>query len=141
MSLLGIGEGLRLFIWKDPYTLYDPLGPGLYVVGVGLGLMVLGIVHLSVNHRRLSVEEKVPVARKMKTRVLLTVVTCVVYVVLIKLLGYLLATFLFFFMQFKVQGIKSWFSIVALALILSGLYFLVFVQYCSVIFPRGVLFG
>ncbi len=141
LSLLGIGEGLRLIIWKDPYTLYDPLGPGLYVVAVGMGLIILGVVHLSLNYRKGPDAGKVPVDRKMRTRMALTVATCAVYVILINILGYLLGTLLFFLIQFRVQGIRSWFSVVALSLILSALSYLLFVQYCSVVFPRGVLFG
>ena len=140
VSLIGMTEGLRLVIFKDPYTLYDPLGPGLYAIVMSIGLMVLGIVHLLVNYRKPPAMEMVPVDKKMKIRLMSTVAACVIYVVLISMVGYLLATIIFFFLEFRIERIKSWPSVVALSLVLSGLYYLVFVHFCHMVFPRGIFF-
>ena len=142
LSLAGIAEGLRLVIYKDPYTLYDPLGPGLYAIAISIGLMTLGVVHLIVNYRKLPPTAMVPVEsvdKRMRIRMMSTVVTCVIYIFLISIVGYLLATIIFFFLEFRIEGIRSWPLVVVLSLVLSGLYYLVFVQYCSVIFPRGMI--
>jgi len=140
LSLAGIAEGLRLVIYKDPYTLYDPMGPGLYIIAIGIGLMTLGVVHLVLHYRKPPAMEMVPVDRKMKIRMMSTVVVCTIYVLLINLIGYLLATILFFFLEFRVQGIRSWPLVIVLSLVLSAFYYLIFVQYCSVVFPRGIIF-
>jgi hypothetical protein len=140
LGLAGMAEGLRLVIYKDPYTLYDPVGPGLYVIAIGTGLMALGVVHLIANYRKLPAGEKVPVDRKMRIRMLSTVAACVIYIFLISIVGYLLATIIFFFLEFRVEGIKSWPLVVVLSLVLSAFYYFIFVQYCSVVFPRGIFF-
>jgi putative tricarboxylic transport membrane protein len=140
LSLTGMAEGFRLVIYKDPYTLYDPLGPGLYIITIGIGLMALGVVHLIVNYRKPSIMEKVPVDRKMKIRMMSTVTACAIYILLINIIGYLLATIIFFFLELRVEGIKSWPLVVVLSLVLSVLYYLVFVQCCSMVFPRGIVF-
>jgi len=140
LSLVGMAEGLRLVIHKDPYTLYDPLGPGLYIIAISIGLMALGVVHLIVNYRKPSIMEKVPVDREMKIRLMSTVAACAIYIFLISIVGYLLATILFFFLELRVQGIRSWPLVVALSLVLSALYYFIFVQCSSMVFPRGMIF-
>jgi hypothetical protein len=140
LSLAGMAEGLRLVIHKDPYTLYDPLGPGLYIIFIGIGLMPLGIVHLLVNYRKLPTMEMVPTDKKMKIRMMSTVAACAIYVFLISIVGYLPATIIFFFLEFRVEGIKSWPLVVVLSLVLSVLYYFIFVQCCSMVFPRGMIF-
>jgi hypothetical protein len=140
LGLAGMAEGLRLVIHKDPHTLYDPLGPGLYIIVIGIGLMTLGVVHLLVNYGKLSTMERVPVDKKMKIRVMSTVAACAIYIFLISIVGYLLATILFFFLEFRIERIKSWPLVVVLSLVLSGFYYLVFVQYCNMVFPRGIIF-
>jgi hypothetical protein len=140
VSLVGLTEGLRLVIYKDPYILYDPLGPGFYIVAISIGLMVIGIIHLLSRSKELLQLEGMPVDKKMRIRMMSTVVACILYIFLIRIIGYPLATALFFFLEFRVQGIKSWPFIVLLSLILSVLYYFVFVHYCNMIFPKGVLF-
>ena len=140
LSLVAMGEGLRLVIDKDPYTLYDPLGPGLYAIAIGFGLMVVGVVYLIGNYRTPPTMEVVPVDKKMKMRLMSTVAACVIYIALISIVGYLLATIIFFFLEFRIERIRSWTWVVILSLVLSGLYYLVFVQYCNMVFPRGILF-
>lgn len=140
LSLAGLAEGLRLVIYKDPYTVYDPLGPGLYIIAIGLGLMVLAIIHLIVQSRTAPVVQKVRADKTMRTRLISTVAACAVTIFLIHIIGYLPATVLFFLLQFRIQGIRSWPRVVALSVILSGLYYLVFVQYCGMVFPAGPFF-
>jgi hypothetical protein len=139
-GLVGVAEGLRLTIHKDPYTLYDPLGPGLYLTAFSIGLMTIGFVHLIVHYRKPPAMEKKSVDKKMRIRMMSTIGACAIYILLISIAGYLLATISFFFMEFRVEGIKSWPWVIVLSLVLSGLYYFVFVQYCSLVFPRGIFF-
>ena len=138
VSLVGLAEGLRLVIYKDPYTLYDPLGPGFYIIAISIGLMAIGIVHLLSRSKKVFTLKEMPVDKKMRIRMMSTVAACVIYIFLIRIIGYPLATILFFLLEFRIQGIKSWPWIVVLSLVLSALYYLVFVQYCSMVFPRGI---
>lgn len=140
VSVVGLAEGLRLVILKDPYTLYDPLGPGFYAIAISIGLMALGMIHLLVNYRKPPETERVPVDKKMKIRLMSTVAAYVLYIVLISTVGYLLATLLFFFMEFRIERIKPWPLVVVLSSVLAGLYYLVFVHFCNMVFPRGIFF-
>lgn len=141
VSLVGMAEGLRLIIYKDPYVLYDPLGPGLYIIAISIGLLAIGVVHLFGYSKKLPTMERVPVDRKFRIRMISTVAVCALYIFLITIIGYLLATILFFFLVFRIEGIKSWPLTVVLSLVLSVLYDLVFVQYCRMVFPRGFFFN
>jgi hypothetical protein len=141
VGLVGMAEGLRLIIHKDPYVLYDPLGPGLYIIAISIGLLAIGAIHLFGHSKKLSTMERVPIDRKFRIRMISTVAVCAVYIFLITIIGYLLATILFFFLEFRIEGIKSWPFTVVLSLVVSGLYYLVFVQYCSMVFPRGIFFN
>jgi hypothetical protein len=136
-----MAEGLRLIIYKDPYILYDPLGPGLYIIAISIGLLAIAVVHLFGHSKKLPTMERVPVDRKFRIRMISTVAVCALYIFLITIIGYLLATILFFFLVFRIEGIKSWPFTVVLSLVLSVLYYLVFVQYCSMVFPKGFFFN
>jgi hypothetical protein len=140
VGLMAMAEGLRLVIYKDPRVLYDPLGPGLYAVAISIGLMTLGVVHLLAHYGKPPAMEMVPVDKKMKIRLMSTVAACILYIFLISIVGYLLATILFFFLEFRIERIKSWPLVIVLSLVLSGFYYLVFVQYCNMVFPRGIVF-
>lgn len=140
VSLVGMGEGFRLVLYKDPYTLYDPLGPGFYLIAISLGLMALGIVHLFSHPASPLPMEGSSGDKKMRIKVALTVLSCVIYLFLIRIFGYPLATLFFFILEFKIHGIRSWPIIVLLSLIFSAFYYLIFVQYCHMVFPRGILF-
>jgi len=141
VSLVGMAEGLRLIIYKDPYILYDPLGPGLYIIAISIGLLAIAVVHLFGHSKKLPSMERVPVDRKFRIRMISTVAVCALYIFLITIIGYLLATILFFFLVFRIEGIKSWPFNVVLSLVLSVLYYLVFVQYCRMVLPRGFFFN
>jgi hypothetical protein len=101
VSLVGMAEGLRLIIYKDPYILYDPLGPGLYIIAISIGLLAIAVVHLFGHSKKLPTMERVPVDRKFRIRMISTVAVCALYIFLITIIGYLLATILFFFLGLK----------------------------------------
>ena len=141
IGLLSMAEGLRLSIYKDPHVLYDLLGPGLYVILLGIGLLTTGVVYFIVNYRRFLIIEKVAVSKEMRIRMFSTVIVLVIYLFLISIVGYLVATIVFFSLEFRVIGIKSWPLIFILSMVLSAVYYFVFIQYCSMIFPRGIFFN
>jgi hypothetical protein len=140
ISLVAMAEGLRLIIYKDPYTLYDPLGPGYYALTIGACLLGVSIVYIITHYKNPPQIEMVPVEKKMKIRLMSTVVACGIYIILIAVVGYLLATIIFFFLEFRIEGIKSWLQVTILSLVFSGFYYLVFVRLCNMVFPTGMIF-
>ena len=139
-GFVAIREGFDLTFHKDPHTLYDPVGPGPYVVVLCSFLIIAGLFNFFLSYRGSAVMEKVEATSKeMRIKMLSTIAVCVIYIFLINILGYLLATLLFFFLQLKVEKIKSWRLILILTVVISFAYYFVFVEYCRVIFPRGIL--
>ncbi|MFX0198031.1 MAG: tripartite tricarboxylate transporter TctB family protein [Candidatus Hodarchaeota archaeon] len=143
VGFVSMGEGLRLTIYKDPRVLYDLLGPGLYLFLLGFIMTATGVVHLFIHYRKerkdLSME-KVAVNKELRIRMISMIVVLAIYIILIRIVGYLFATAFFFFLEFRIVGFKSWPINIILSLILTAAYYIVFVQYCRVVFPRGVFF-
>jgi hypothetical protein len=63
-GLAALVEGVRLVIYKDPYVLYDPIGPGFYILALGAALMTAGIAHFIVKYRRLVALGKMPISEE-----------------------------------------------------------------------------
>ena len=140
IGLVSLIEGLRLILYKDPVILYDVLGPGDYILVLGLTLIFVAVVHVIVNYSK-SIKGKVEMVSKvMRTRMISIVVVIMIYTFLIDIVGYLVATIFFFLTEFRVMGIKSWRLNIILSIVLTGVYYIVFVQYGDMVFPRGVLF-
>jgi hypothetical protein len=140
-SFAGIVEGLRLTIKRDPTTVAtDMLGPGYYIVFLGLALMVVGVVHLAVNYRKTADLQRVTIDKTMRTRLLASVAAIVMYIILITYVGYTVASIAFFGLEFRILGIKSWTLNAILTVSLTALYYIIFLYFCEMIFPRGVLF-
>ena len=143
LSVIGIVsfiEGLRLILYKDPVILYDALGPGDYILILGLVLIGVAVVHVIVNYRKPIMGKVQTVSKEMRTRMISIVVVIMIYTFLIDIVGYLGATIFFFLTEFRVIGIKSWRLNIILSIVLTGVYYIVFVQYGDMVFPRGILF-
>jgi len=138
ISLVTMAEGYRLAIYKDPSALYDMLGPGSYVLVFGILLMIIGLAHLIVNYRRSLRVEKLVVSKEMRTRVISAIGVLVIYTVLINIIGYLLATIVFFFLELRVVGVKSWLTHVTLTFAFTAVFYIVFIHFGNMIFPRGI---
>jgi hypothetical protein len=139
ISLIGLIEGSRLTFFKAPHIQYDILGPGPYVLIISIGIMILGILHLIINFRKLITLDKAITSKEMRARMMSMVVVCGIYIFLIGTVGYLVSTILFFFLEFRILGIKFWLTNAVLTLCLTATYYFVFIRFCSMVFPRGIL--
>jgi len=135
----GMVEGLRLS--ADRTDLYQMMGPGAYISGLSLALMLIGAIHLIVNMRRSVGVERVPVSRIERTRMVSIVVLLCANIFLIELAGYAVALVIFFLAVFRILEVKSWRTNIILSLSLAAVYYVVFVKFCDVIFPPGILFS
>ena len=140
ISLVGMLEGMRLIGQKDSQIIYDPLGPGYYIFFLSIALMVTGLIHLMVNYRKNIRLKKVLVDKAMRVLVIKMGLVMVLYTVLIDLTGYLIATIVFFFLEFRIMGIKSWLTNGILTVALSAAFYIIFVQHCSMVFREGIFF-
>jgi hypothetical protein len=138
MGVSSIVEGIRLINMKK-IQLFDVLGPGYYNLGLGIILIILGLIYL-ISHRRKGVVEGKIVEKGLRIRMISMIVILVVYIFLIYITGYLLASIVFFVLIFRTMGFRSWLSIVGLSIGISISYYIIFVQCLSMVFPRGILF-
>jgi hypothetical protein len=141
ISLVGIGEGFRLIYQKDLQAIPDVIGPGYYVLFISLALMVTGLLHLMFSRRKEPDAKRTPVRKEMRMKMFGMVAVLVLFIILIYGVGYLTASAIFFLLQFRIVGIKSWATNVVLTSIITGLYYVVFVHYCNMIFPPGIIWG
>ena len=143
IGLVSMREALLSIIYKNPQTLYDPLGPGFYILLLSGAMMTIGFIHLFINYRKVLSIEKLAVSNelgKRVKRVISMIVVFAIYIFLINIVGYLVATIFFFILEFRIVGIKSWATIVILSLVITAVYYVVFIRYCNIVFPKGIFF-
>jgi len=139
ISLVSLAESLRLISYEDPQMVTDLLGPGYYLLLMSIGMLITGIVHIY-HHRKERSVVKEKSSKEMRIRLMGSFVACVIYLILINTIGYSTATFVFFILMFRIVGIRSWPYNFVLSALLSVVFYFVFVKFCNMVFPRGILF-
>jgi putative tricarboxylic transport membrane protein len=145
IGLVSIIEGIRLTTVEKIQP--EPLGPDLYNVGIGLILITLGFTYFISQLRKVPKREKRATEekatekeyRQYKITMISMIVVMVIYIFLINLIGYLFASAVFFFLINRVAGFRSWLTNLASTTIMTVSYYVIFVKWMGMIFPRGVL--
>jgi putative tricarboxylic transport membrane protein len=140
VSIVGMLEGYRLIFHKNPNTQYDVMGPGLYIVLFSIAMMATGIVHLIVNYGKPLNEGKIVINKETRRRMVSMVAVLAIYTFLLDFVGYLMATVVFFLLEFRTVGVRSWLTNVILTVACTVVLYIVFVEYCNITFPRGMFF-
>ncbi len=138
ISVIGLAEAIRLVTDVDPLTVYDVLGPGYYILFLSLALMVTGALHIAVNYGKGSPAVKAEVDIGLRKRMIFMILGLVIYTAVLDFLGYPLSTFFFFLFEFRTVGIKSWRTNILLTIALTTIYYIVFVKYGNMVFPKGI---
>jgi hypothetical protein len=138
ISFVGLAESIRLVSDIDPHTVYDVLGPGYYILFISLALMVTGILHIVVNYGKGVAPTKVVVDMELRKRMIGMILALGLYTLAINFLGYLVSTVVFFLLEFMIVGVKSWRTNIILTIALTAVYYIVFIKYCDMVFPRGI---
>jgi putative tricarboxylic transport membrane protein len=147
VGFLSIIEGIRLTTVEKIQP--DPLGPDFYNMGVGFILVILGFIYFISQLRNVpkrgkkATEEKATEKeyRQYKITMISMILVMVIYIFLINLIGYLFASVVFFFLINRVVGFRSWLTNLASTTIMTVSYYVIFVEWMGMIFPRGVLFN
>ncbi len=145
VGMLSIGDGLRLVLKKELQT-SDVLGPGFYSVGMGAILIIVGLVYfLTERKKAVSGETKALVGQSAETKeykktMVGMIVVMIAYILLMDFVGYLLATVVFFFLINRIVGFRSWLTNLGVTALMTAAFYLVFVSWLGIIFPRGLLF-
>lgn len=136
-SFVSLLEGWRLISERDPNVLYDPLGPGWYIVAVAGCAALAGITYMVANltGRPPKVAEREPVS----LRLIGTVGLSIMYALSIYAFGYFISTILYLVLQYRLMGVETWVKSAIYGVVTSIVLWLVFVYYSDIIFPAGVL--
>ncbi|MFB3816769.1 MAG: tripartite tricarboxylate transporter TctB family protein [Candidatus Methylomirabilales bacterium] len=149
LSLLVLGAaamygGVGLYLNRDIRTQSSVLAPGVYILvlaGLLLGTALL-YVWLS-SGRRVPAGTTASTATSgswMSPIVVKMIGAFAIYAYLIELVGYLAPTLLFLFVEFRLLGVKSWKTNAILTALVTALFYVIFIYYCEMVFPRGSLF-
>jgi putative tricarboxylic transport membrane protein len=145
LGVVSIIEGIRLI--GLPKIQYDPLGPEFYSLGLGLLLVIMGWAYFVSQIRKAperikgvkAAEPEGPAQRAYRVMMIGMIAAMVIYIFLIGLIGYLLASAIFFLLINRVMGYRSWLTNLAATAIMTVSYYVVFVKLMQTIFPRGSL--
>lgn len=137
MGIYCIVEGFRLVAMEKAY-LHDLFGPGRYIFGLGVVLIILGVIYVLYNIRR-GIEGGKP-AWEMSGKVVSMVGLMALYVLLIPIIGYLPASLTFFLTIHRVFGFRSWLINIFLSVGISISFYVVFIIFLHVALPKGMLF-
>jgi len=143
VSIFGLFGGFTLFINRDARTQSSVMAPGTYVLVLSVALMLTAVVYVSLSLRKASratgTELRETQAPWVSPIVIKVASAFAGYAYLIQLLGYMLPTMLFLFVEFKLLGVKSWKSNIFLTAVVTALFYIVFIKYCEMTFPHGTL--
>jgi putative tricarboxylic transport membrane protein len=140
IGLVSSVESLRIISHKNPHVIYDPLGPGYYLLVLSIGMLLTGVIHIYYYLRKGQSIAEEKTTKEMKIRLIVSIVAITVYLILINFIGYLIATFVFFILIFRIVGIRSWPYVFVLSAFFSVAYYFTFVKFCNMVFPKGILF-
>ncbi len=121
---------------------FDLLGPDRYLTGAGILIGVLGLALLvqSILALRTATSSRVPsLGSDESRRHLLIAAILVGYAVLIPVLGYTAATFVFFPFAFRIMGVSDWRYVALWSVASTAAFYLSFVVLADMPLPKGLV--
>lgn len=141
MAGIGLGcvvEGVRIINVQDPNVVSDVLGPGPYVIVLGMLLTFGAAAHLLTAAPAAKGQSSHDTSDTSDVKVLLSIAVLAGYIILIDILGYALATLLFFFLYLRVLGCAAIATSAVLAAGAAVSFYLLFIELGGMSFPRGL---
>jgi putative tricarboxylic transport membrane protein len=138
MGIYCVVEGFNLFT-LGTIKHFDVFGPGRYTILLGVILITLCAIYVLRNFPRRSIQSKKS-DWEMTGKVAIIVGDMALYIYLIPLLGFLLASLVFLIIINRVVGFKPWLLNISISIGMSIAYHVLFVTILGVPFPRGMLF-
>ena len=142
LACVGMADAWRLsnaIRTEGPF--HDVIGPDRYLAGLSLGLFVCGVLHFVGSLKRLRPAEakKGEESGGRVTLVFWVILASAVYSFLIPVLGYLVATSVFYPVIYYLFGIRSWLKSVLIGLATSALFYAIFEYFAEIPLPKGLL--
>ena len=133
LGIVFVHQGIQLYPGTDGAP-----GSGFFPMWVGVCLMALSLLLLIRPLGSKTMDEVIP-QREEGKRVLLTLVILVMYTLLLKSLGFIIATFLLFLILLQLFERGRWGVAIAISLAaVLGSYWL-FVKFFDLVLPGGLL--
>jgi hypothetical protein len=141
LGATGLVGGLTAYLRVDPRMQSSWLKPGAFVSLISVGLILSALAYAWASLGRREEAGGDPAKAGFDARlVLLVYVTVALYAFLIPTIGYLPATAFFLLAQFRLLGVESWVRNAALTIIVTVVFYIVFVRWGGMVFPEGGLF-
>jgi hypothetical protein len=136
---LSIWDGWRLSRDERPQALFDVVGPDRYLIGLGVVLAILGLLHMTTALARVDNAGAPDEGTNTRTAFALAGLT-ILYAAAIAVLGYALATAVFLVAAFKAMAMRSLGRAVLASLAATAVFVVIFVFVADMPLPRGLLF-
>ena len=144
IGVCGLYGGLTSYVNRDARTQSSAMAPGMYVLFISVAVMLTALVYVFLTYKKVprrttSVNLDKAQAPWMSTNVICVVSAFAIYAYLIQWIGYVVPTIIFLLVEFRLLGVKSWKRNIVLTAIVVAIFYVVFIKYCEMVFPRGAL--
>ena len=138
LGLISAIDGIRIIKSSDTQSVYQALGPGGYIIIVGLALMGCSLLYIFflLNRNASAVVDRSAANREQKSLMLKLILAMAIYIISIDLIGFAWATFCFFLIIFKSMQV-SWQKTVIMSIIFTIPLRVIFLDWLSISFPKG----
>jgi len=153
LVLVVFGVGFLLYNTKYPMDTWANPGPAVFPLMVGAVLVILAALQLFQDDRKSKPEEikegdeesgssirEFLRRNKGEVKPLLMIAVFVVYLLMVKWVGFFISNFLFVIISSKLMGARDWGRPVALSAGISLFCYFLFEVWLKLSFPRGALF-
>jgi hypothetical protein len=143
VSAAGIFGGLSQYLNRDARTQSSVLAPGVYILILGALLLLTALIYMSLRYRssRGAANESSQRQTAWASPLVMKIIGAfAVYAYLIDRIGYAVPTLLFLLTEFRLLGVRSWKINIILTALVTAVFYIVFIRYCEMVFPRGTLF-
>ena len=135
---MAASAGVFFIAMTYPEGTSGAMGPGFFP------MIIAGIVFflcvLLLNSLRKQKDTNEPIFTKTTATVFMSLIITSVYIAVIAVLGFPLATFLYLFGLMKFFAVKGWISPLIISASTTVIIYVVFTMFLSVLLPRGMLF-
>ena len=142
LAALGIADAWRLSqAVRAGGTFHDVIGPDRYLGAISGGLLVCGVAYLLSGLRRKSPAQPAREATEgvRPRQVAVVSVILLLYALAFPVLGYLLATILFFPVTFFIFGVRPWPKSAWVGVLAAVLFYAMFFHFAEIPLPKGFL--
>jgi putative tricarboxylic transport membrane protein len=141
LAALGLADAWRLSnLVRAGGTFHDVIGPDRYLGFISAGLLICGIWDLvaGLKLRKPLQGKRGEGGGSQVNQVVLVAFLLFAYTFAIPMLGYLLATFIFFPVIYFIFGVRPWPKSVIVGLITAGLFYAIFAHFAEMPLPKGL---